>query len=179
MGEPLKNYDAVLNAIRGMTDANRFGLAPSRITLSTVGVVPAMLQLTRDIPQIQLALSLHAPTQELRQKIVPTAKSWPLDKLIEACDYFILRSKKKILIEYVLLDGVNSSEKEANELGQLLQGKEVMINLIPYNSTSVATEFKTPSKENSIKFQEILIKKYKLFTTIRVEMGGKRKIIEF
>jgi adenine C2-methylase RlmN of 23S rRNA A2503 and tRNA A37 len=126
MGEPLKNYEQVLSAIRAMTDGNRFGLAPSRITLSTVGVIPKMLELTRDIPAIQLALSLHAPTQELRQKIVPTAKAWPIEKLIEAADYFIQRSKKRILMEYVLLDGVNASEKEAHELGKLLQGKDVV-----------------------------------------------------
>lgn len=125
-GEPLKNYDQVLSAIRAMTDGNRFGLAPSRITLSTVGVIPRMLDLTRDIPAIQLALSLHAPTQALRQQIVPTAKAWPIDKLIEAADYFIQRSKKRILVEYVLLDGVNASDKEAHELGKLLQGKDVV-----------------------------------------------------
>lgn len=124
--QPLKNYDAVLSAIRGMTDGSRFGLAPSRITLSTVGVVPNMLQLTRDMPSIQLALSLHAPTQELRQRIVPTAKSWPLDKLIEAMDYFILRSRKRILVEYVMLEGVNDAIEHAHQLGQLLKGKEVV-----------------------------------------------------
>ena len=124
--QPLKNYDAVLSAIRGMTDGSRFGLAPSRITLSTVGVVPNMLQLTRDMPSIQLALSLHAPTQELRQQIVPTAKSWPLEKLIEAMDYFILRSRKRILVEYVMLAGVNDGEEQAHQLGELLKGKDVV-----------------------------------------------------
>ena len=109
-----------------MTDGSRFGLAPSRITLSTVGVIPNMLQLTRDMPSIQLALSLHAPTQELRQQIVPTAKSWPLEKLIDAMDYFILRSKKRILIEYVMLEGVNDGDEQAHQLGRLLKGKDVV-----------------------------------------------------
>lgn len=122
----MKNYDQVLSAIRAMTDGNRFGLAPSRITLSTVGIIPKMLELTRDIPSIQLALSLHAPTQELRQEIVPSAKSYPIEKLVEAMQYFIDRSKKRILVEYVLLDGVNASEKEAHQLGQLLKGMDVV-----------------------------------------------------
>lgn len=174
MGEPLKNYTAVLDSVRAMTDANRFGLAPSRITVSTVGVVPAMLQLTRDVtPPIQLALSLHAPTQELREQIVPTARSWPLDKLIDAADYYIQRSGKRILIEYVLLDGVNASEVEAHQLGELLRGKDVLINLIPYNSTTVARRYTAPSKESSTRFQKILQNDYGLFTTVRVEMGGK------
>ena len=172
MGEPLKNYEAVKSAIQGMTDGNRFGLAPSRITLSTVGIISNMLQLTRDLPTIQLALSLHAPTQELRQQIVPTAKSYPLEKMMEAVDYFIQRSGKRILIEYVMLDGVNASEKEAHELGALLKGKQCMINLIPYNSTSVAANYRAPPKEVTARFQLILQQQYNLFTTVRVEMGA-------
>lgn len=155
-----------------MTDGNRFGLAPSRITLSTVGIISNMLQLTRDMPNVQLALSLHAPTQELRQQIVPTAKSYPLDKLIEAVDYSIQRSRKRILIEYVMLHEVNSSEKEAHELGGLLRGKDVLINLIPYNSTSVAANYRAPPKEVTARFQSILQQQYNLFTTVRIEMGA-------
>lgn len=177
MGEPLKNYEQVLTAIKAMTDANRFALAPSRITLSTVGIIPRMLDLTRDIPNIQLALSLHAPTQELREQIVLTARSYPLDKMIDAMQYFIQRSKKKVLIEYVLLehangDPVNAAEEHAHQLGKLLQGMEVLINLIPYNTTDVAVAYRAPARETSVAFQQILQKQYNLFTTIRVEMGA-------
>jgi len=187
MGEPLHNYEAVLGSIECMSDPLRFNLAPSRITVSTVGIVPRMLDLTRDLPSVQLALSLHAPTQELRQKIVPTAKTYHLDKLMDAADYFISRGAQKsggskakqrrILIEYVLLcdsegKSVNCGEKEAHELGALLRDKQVLINLIPYNTTDVAANYRTPPREMSLAFQRILQQEYNLFTTVRVEMGA-------
>jgi adenine C2-methylase RlmN of 23S rRNA A2503 and tRNA A37 len=130
----------VPGAIQAMTDGNRFGLAASRITLSTVGIIPKMLQLTRDIPNIQLALSLHAPTQALRETIVPTAKAYPIERLVETMEYFIQRSKKRVLIEYVLLDGINCSEKEAHELGQLLKGKDVVSGARTHTHTHTRTD---------------------------------------
>ncbi len=118
MGEPLDNYDTVLHAIRGMTDPARFCIAAQRISVSTVGVVPRMLQLSKDAPEIGLALSLHAPNQDLRVRIVPTAKAWHIDKIVDAMDTFIARQnaltpnrnrKRHILVEYVLISGVNDT----------------------------------------------------------------------
>jgi adenine C2-methylase RlmN of 23S rRNA A2503 and tRNA A37 len=137
MGEPLSNYDSVLSAIRGMTDANRFNLANYRITLSTVGIVPKMYQITHDMPSVHLALSLHAPTQEMRQLIVPSARAFKLDAIIEALDDHLWRTGRAVLIEYVLLAGVNDAIDTAHLLGQLLKGKKVKVNLIPYNQTTV------------------------------------------
>jgi sorting nexin-8 len=132
MGEPLDNYDQVLLAIKGMVDTRRFGLSPSRITISTVGVVPKIKALTRDFPQIGLALSLHAPTQEKRLKIVPTSKAWNIKKIIDATEEFIdnqnkdtsRNRKRHVLVEYVLIQDVNDSEETAHELGDLLRGKD-------------------------------------------------------
>lgn len=103
MGEPLSNYDSVLSAIRGMTDANRFNLANYRITLSTVGIVPKMLQLTRDMPSVHLALSLHAPTQEMRTKIVPSGRAFKLEAIMDALDDHLWRTGRAVLIEYVMV----------------------------------------------------------------------------
>jgi adenine C2-methylase RlmN of 23S rRNA A2503 and tRNA A37 len=86
MGEPLNNYDAVRDAVVAMTDPTRFGLSPGKVTISTVGVIPKIIQLARDLPMVNFALSLHAPTQELRETIVPSAKPYPMEKLMDAID---------------------------------------------------------------------------------------------
>ena len=106
MGEPLENYSQVISAIHGLTDPFRFNLAPRGITVSTVGVVSNIERLMVDAPAVKLALSLHAPTQELREKIVPTAKAWPLDSLMKAVDKYSNKGGKKkgmVMIEYVVL----------------------------------------------------------------------------
>jgi adenine C2-methylase RlmN of 23S rRNA A2503 and tRNA A37 len=90
MGEPLDNYEELLGAVRAMVDPGRFGLSPAKVTVSTVGMVPRIRALARDVPGVRLALSLHAPTQELRCKIVPTARSWPLHSLMAAVDDYMV-----------------------------------------------------------------------------------------
>ena len=172
MGEPLNNYDEVIEACRGMTDPHAFALAPSKITVSTVGVIPRMKTLTRDAPGTCLALSLHAPTQELRQKIVPTATAYKLDALMETLDEYLASGPKmKTMIEYCVLGGVNDSEECARLLGELLFGKEVIVNLIPLNPTDTPAGHVPPKPEAVKKMLEILTQKYKLFTTVRHEMG--------
>eukprot|EP00056_Hartaetosiga_gracilis_P013032 m.211658 g.211658 ORF g.211658 m.211658 type:complete len:506 (-) comp13785_c3_seq53:3852-5369(-) len=177
MGEPLDNYDSVIMAVRGMTDVQRFSLSPSRIAVSTVGVVPKMKKLAQDCPEVGLAVSLHAPTQELREKIVPTAKAWNIHRIVDAMDYFLeergrVTSKKShILVEYVLIDDVNSSEDVAHELGQLLQGREVIVNVIPYNPTDVPHDYKPPSRETVDAFNLVLRDIYDLRTIVRQELG--------
>eukprot|EP00921_Rhytidocystis_pertsovi_P012760 GHVQ01020723.1.p1 GENE.GHVQ01020723.1~~GHVQ01020723.1.p1 ORF type:complete len:797 (+),score=137.78 GHVQ01020723.1:43-2391(+) len=133
MGEPLDNYKSVVAAIRALTDVRRFGLSGHRISISTVGVAPRIKQLSRDCPKISLALSLHAPNQELRQRIVPSSAAWSLDKILDACMHFLdvknnagRRESKScvrrqgLFVEYVLLKGVNDSDETALELGTLL-----------------------------------------------------------
>jgi sorting nexin-8 len=176
MGEPLDNYDAVLTAIRGMTDVQRFSLGYSQISLSTVGVAPRMRQLADQAPKINLALSLHAPNQELRCEIVPTSKAWHLDKIMEALDYFNMKQQetsnrpKTTLIEYVLIKDVNDSEEVAHQLGVLLKERAVVLNVIPYNPTEVPYDYKPPSEETTDTFNQI-VREYGVRTIQRQELG--------
>jgi len=171
MGEPLHNYDEVLASIKVMVDSERFGLGRNRVTVSTVGIIPKIIKMTQEAPFVNLALSLHAPNQKLRTEIVPTAKNYTLDKLIDAIDYHIETLNRRVLIEYVLLANVNDQEEHAHELGKLLKGKNVHINIIPYNPTDVIYQYQRPSRTVTTKFASILHTEYKLFTTVRKEMG--------
>jgi 23S rRNA (adenine(2503)-C(2))-methyltransferase len=172
MGEPMNNYDAVVSAVQALVDKNVFGLSPNRVTVSTVGIVPRMQQFVHDLPNISLALSLHAPNQYLRASFVPAARAYPLPRLMEAVDHYIRDTGRKILVEYCLLRGVNDSMSHANELGALLQGRNVTLNLIPYNSTAVEARYGTPDKETIDAFANCVLKSYGVRTTVRKEMGG-------
>jgi adenine C2-methylase RlmN of 23S rRNA A2503 and tRNA A37 len=176
MGEPLDNYQQVLKAIKAMTDPAQFGLAASRITISTVGIVPKILSMIQDAPQVGLALSLHAPNQDLRLKIVPTAKAWPLEKIMSATEAFILnqnqnrKRRRHVLVEYVLIANVNDSTQVAHQLGKLLQNKDMLLNVIPYNPTSVNYDFKRPSRMSQDAFVSIC-REYGVHTLLRQTMG--------
>lgn len=144
MGEPLLNYDAVVAALEWMLDDNAYGLSKYRVTVSTSGVLPQMAALKKDLP-VSLAVSLHAPNNTLRNKLVPLNKKYPLEMLIPACrDYFPKRSKQKILFEYVMLSGVNDTQQHAKELIRLLNGVPCKINLIPFNPFSGTTYQTSP-----------------------------------
>ncbi|KAI9986326.1 hypothetical protein PInf_025266 [Phytophthora infestans] len=170
MGEPLNNYDAVLAAIRAMTKV--FGLAPKYITLSTVGVIHRIRQLSRDAPLVRLALSLHAPTQEMRSEIVPTSTAYPLDKLMAAIDdHLAMKEGRLVMVEYCMLAGVNDSIETAHTLGKLLQNRSVHVNLIPYNTTDVGAQFQSPSAEDIRAFHAVLREPYNLKATIRENHG--------
>ena len=139
MGEPMDNYDAVSSAIQGFVDPTRFGLAPSSVTVSTVGSSPQNVQrLLEELPKVRLAVSLHAPNQELREELVPAAKAIPIDKLLSIVDDHVRRNGESkrlrtVMMSYVLLKGVNDSCDHALQLSRLLEGRPVIVNLIPYN----------------------------------------------
>ncbi|ETO22485.1 hypothetical protein RFI_14714, partial [Reticulomyxa filosa] len=120
MGEPLDNYDAVSEAIEGMHDRCRFNIAWNHITVSTVGVIPKIRTLATQFPHVNLALSLHAPNQEIRCKIVPSAKAYPMDKLMHALKYYIVCTNNKVFIEYICIGNVNVSEECAHELSKMM-----------------------------------------------------------
>lgn len=179
MGEPLDNYSQVLQSIGAMTDTARFGLSASRISISTVGVVPRMLSLIKDAPLVGLALSLHAPSQSLRTQIVPSSKAWHIDRIMEAMDDFIDNQnasipshnrKRHVLVEYVLIANVNDSEETAKELGLLLQNRSVLLNVIPYNPTAVPFDYKAPSQEKTRAFVNT-VKEFGVRTLQRQELG--------
>jgi 23S rRNA (adenine2503-C2)-methyltransferase len=133
MGEPLANFDAVVAATNIMQDDLAYGLSKYRVTISTVGVVPALQQL-RAVSDVSLAVSLHAPNNELRDQLVPLNKKYPLEQLIPACrDYIRGDKRRKITWEYVMLDGVNDTIAHAKELIRLLEGTPSKMNLIPFN----------------------------------------------
>jgi sorting nexin-8 len=152
MGEPLENYENVVAAVRGFSDVYRFGIAPSCITVSTVGVTSNIYRLMEDCPSVHLALSLHAPNQRIREQIVPTAKSWDMNELMKAVDYynknqkFKGRKKGRIMIEYVVIKGINDTDECAHELGSLLQSRKCMVNLIPFNPFD-GNDFEEPTQE--------------------------------
>lgn len=136
MGEPLLNYDPVVASMSLMLDDHAFGLSKRRVTLSTSGVVPKMYDLAKDI-DVALAISLHAPNDELRNELVPINKKYPLKDLIKAAKSYVYdenpRHKKHITIEYVMLAGVNDSDEHAHQLVDLLKDLPSKINLIPFN----------------------------------------------
>jgi adenine C2-methylase RlmN of 23S rRNA A2503 and tRNA A37 len=173
MGEPLNNYKAVLDAVRVLVDPRAFGLSPSRVTVSTVGVIPRILQMATDCPAVNLALSLHAPTQDLRVSIVPSAKAYPLPRLMQACLDWQEKTGKRLLVEYVVLAEVNDSLECAQQVGELLDEFDVLVNLIPWNPTESGDEMgcKVPEKQQVKRFQQALVEGFDILCTVRQEFG--------
>ncbi|KAH7522793.1 hypothetical protein ACOSP7_005029 [Xanthoceras sorbifolium] len=170
MGEPLNNYAAVVEAVRIMTGLP-FQLSPKRITVSTVGIIHAINKLHNDLPGLNLAVSLHAPIQDVRCQIMPAARAFPLEKLMDALQEYQKNSQQKIFIEYIMLDGVNDEEQHAHQLGKLLATFQVVVNLIPFNPIGTLSQFRTSGEEKVSRFQKILRGTYNIRTTIRKEMG--------
>jgi 23S rRNA (adenine2503-C2)-methyltransferase len=138
MGEPLANYQAVLQAVRRIADSDGLGLSPRRVTVSTAGLVPGIERLAGEGLPLTLAISLHAARDVLRDVLVPVNKRYPLAELIGAADGFARQTGRRVSYEWVLLAGVNDSERDARELGALLRGRLAHVNLIPYNPVEEA-----------------------------------------
>lgn len=133
MGEPMLNYDPVLASLELMLNDKAYGLSKYRVTVSTSGVVPAMLKLKQDLP-VALAVSLHAPNNALRNQLVPINRKYPIETLISVCkSYFPAQSKRQVTYEYVMLDGINDQMEHADQLLKLLKGSAAKMNLIPFN----------------------------------------------
>jgi 23S rRNA (adenine2503-C2)-methyltransferase len=136
MGEPLLNYDAVLQALDILSDSSGLAIAARRITISTVGVVPGILRLAEERRPFSLAVSLHAASQSERAPLVPAARTWPLDTLMDACRYYTARLDRKIFFEWTMIAGKNDSIDQAQGLARLLRGIPAQVNLIPLNPTT-------------------------------------------
>ena len=170
MGEPLHNYDAVMQAIDILRDPNGLALASERITVSTVGVVPGILRLAREKRPTSLAVSLHAATQEERAALVPVAKKWPLDELMAACRTYSSETGRRIFYEWALIEGKNDSPEHARAVGRLLRGLPAQVNLIPLNPTEGFDG--TPTHTDAAKrFQKILADEFSLPSTVRQRRG--------
>jgi 23S rRNA (adenine2503-C2)-methyltransferase len=155
MGEPLHNYDAVMAALRILNDDQGLAIHPRRITLSTVGLVPAIDRLTREPLMPNLAISLHATTDAQRQTIVPINRKYPLEELIAACRRVPLKRRNRITFEYVLLDRVNDTPSDARRLVALLADVKAKVNLIPLNAAP-GIPFERPSDDRVDAFAKIL-----------------------
>jgi 23S rRNA (adenine2503-C2)-methyltransferase len=155
MGEPLLNYDNVMRAIRLITDERGMALSPRRITLSTSGIVPALRRLSDEPVIPNLAISLNATTDEVRDVLIPINRKWNIASLIEACREFPLEKRRRITFEYVLIEGVNDTPEDAHRLVALLRGLKKKINLIPLNADPWIP-LKTPGEERVLAFQKIL-----------------------
>jgi 23S rRNA (adenine2503-C2)-methyltransferase len=155
MGEPFLNYDNVLAACRTMHDPDGFNLGARHIAISTAGWVPGIEALAEEPLPLRLALSLHAPTDELREQLMPVTRRFPIARLMQACRDYRDRTGRRVFVEYLLLDGVNDSDADARRLGRLLgAGPAFHVNLIAYNPT--ASEYSASPQERVAAFAEIL-----------------------
>jgi 23S rRNA (adenine2503-C2)-methyltransferase len=156
MGEPMHNYANVMKAIRLMTDEQGMSVSPRRVTLSTSGVVPGIQKLAEEPIIPNLAISLNATTDEVRDKLMPINKKWNIADLLDACRSFPLAQRRRITFEYVLIENVNDSPEDALRLARLLHGLQKKVNLIPLNADPLIS-LKAPSPDRILAFQKILI----------------------
>ncbi|GIK26544.1 MAG: 23S rRNA (adenine(2503)-C(2))-methyltransferase RlmN [Rhodocyclaceae bacterium] len=169
MGEPLANLDNVVTALHLMLDDNAYGLSRRRVTVSTSGILPAMDRLRDECP-VALAVSLHAPNDALRDRLVPINRKYPLAELMAACRRYLEKSPRDfITFEYVMLDGVNDSEEHARELIRLVRDVPCKLNLIPFNPFP-ASGFKRSPAQRVRRFAEILMQAH-IITTTRKTRG--------
>ncbi len=155
MGEPMENYEAVVQAIARFNDPECLGISQRRITVSTVGVIEGIERLAGEGLQVNLVLSLHAPNQDLRKKIIPYSRKYELGRILTAMDYYAQKTKRDITYEYTLLAGLNDQVEHAEELATLLAGKQCTVNLIPYNPIE-KVRFQRPQKEQIELFRDKL-----------------------
>ncbi len=170
MGEPLHNLDNVIPAIQIMIDGNGLQLSNRRVTVSTCGLVPEMERLGREIPNVNLAVSLNATTDELRNRIMPVNRSYPLKELLKACKEFPLPGRRKVTFEYVMLGGVNDSLDDAKRLLKLISDIPNKVNLIPFNEHE-GCDFKAPTRAAIDAFHKYLIDRHVTVIT-RDSRGG-------
>ena len=170
IGEPLDNYENVIRFIKIINDAKGIQIGARHITLSTCGLIPKIKKLSELDIQINLAISLHAPNDNLRSEIMPINKAYPLQELMETIKEYIKKTNRRVTMEYILLKGVNDQKKHAKELANLLRGMNVYVNLIPYNETN-HIEFQKSDKETIDAFYKEL-QKEKIQVTVRREFGS-------
>jgi len=156
MGEPLANFEEVVRAIKVITSNNGLGFSPRRVTLSTAGLVPEIATLARAGVKVNLAISLNATTDEVRNRIMPVNKRYPIQELLTACRRFPLEPRRRLTFEYVLLKDLNDTKDDALRLVKLLKGMRCKVNLIPFNPY-VGSEFKKPDEAVVRHFQKILL----------------------
>ncbi len=168
MGEPLANLRSVLRAIRIINAPWGLGIGARHITISTSGLASQIRELANESTQFRLALSLHGATDEVRGRIMPVNRKYPLKVLLEACDYYLAK-KGRMTLEYILIAGVNDTDEQARELAKIARRLSAKINLIPYNTVE-GLEWSRPSRARQEKFQSIL-RNHGVVATLRREKG--------
>lgn len=169
MGEPLDNYQNTVNALRIITHPDGIGFSPRRITVSTSGLAPAIRKFGAEALGVNLAVSLNAPNDEIRTRLMPINKKWPIAELLAACRDYPLPHRRRMTFEYVLLSGINDQPAHAEQLASLLQDLRCKVNIIPFNEFPGAA-FRCPSSEAVKRFQEILLRHH-LTATVRESRG--------
>ena len=171
IGEPFDNYDNLLSFFRIINDPKGLQIGARHITVSTCGIVPKILEFS-DFPlQVNLAISLHAPNNSIRDRLMPINKVYPIEKVMDAIDIYIKKTNRRVTFEYILLEGINDRNEDALELSKLVKDKNCYINLIPYNETN-NFGYKRTKPIQIMKFYDIL-KKNNVNVTIRKEFGSK------
>ena len=171
IGEPFDNYDNVMSFVRIINSNKGISIGARHITISTCGIVPKIEQFSKENLQVNLAISLHAPNDELRNKLMPINKVYNISKLIDSLKKYLDNNNRRVTFEYILLSGINDSLENAMELANLLKGMNAYVNLIPYNETDNIL-FKRTKNEQIMRFYDIL-KKSKINVTVRREFGSK------
>lgn len=168
-GEPFDNYDNVMKAMSIINEPLGLEIGARHISISTCGVVPGIKRFAKENLQYNLAISLHAPNDELRNTLMPINKAYPLETLFAALKEYCQLNNRRLTFEYLLLKGVNDSPNEANQIAELLKGMNAYINLIPYNKVD-EKDYETSSDENALRFYDLL-KKRNVAVTLRQKKG--------
>ena len=168
MGEPLLNYENVIKSVTLFSE--EMGMSARQLTISTVGIAPGIRRLAEERLPVTLALSLHAPDDELRQRLIPTARRWSLEEILDACREYYAKTKRNLTFEYLLLAGVNDHPDQARALAKRLAGIPGNVNLIPFNHVETPEGFRRPSAERIRSFRAALEEEGRV-TTQRMERG--------
>ena len=170
IGEPFDNFDTVKRFISVVTNNKMIGIGQRHLTISTCGIVPKIYEFADLETGVNLAISLHAPNNEIRDKIMRINHAYKIEEIMSALDYYIEKTNRRVTIEYIMLAGINDTDKCAKELSELLKGKLAYVNLIPYNET----ENFNMKRSNDFKIREFcgILKSNNINVTIRKEMGG-------
>ena len=171
IGEPFDNYEETMRFIRTVNDGKGIDIGARHITISTSGIIPKIEAFANENMQVNLAISLHAPNNEIRSKIMPINKAYDVRALINCVRAYIKKTNRRVTFEYIMLDGINDTVDCANELSYLLKGINCYVNLIPYNETN-NLHFKKSNNTNIVRFYDIL-KKNNVNVTVRREFGGE------
>lgn len=170
IGEPFDNYDNMADFLRVIQDPKGLAIGPRHITVSTSGLADKIIEFADSDLQVNLAISLHAPNNELRTRIMKINRAIPIEKLMDAIDYYLAKTNRRLTIEYIMLKGVNDGTEQALELAELMKDRLVLVNLIPYNPVDEHSQYQRSEQESVLAFYDVL-KKQGISCSIRLEHG--------